>query len=277
MAGTLAMMRTPEERRKRFASEKGRDPLVRAFFLSEAPGDQALTARLEAAFTRHIEHHISRAALISEIAHSGRIPADAAYPRYFEDAESGLLDEYRLALLILNQGDELSLDWPGSRREMVSYLQSYYAETIGIDYDHIGGLAMSKMALRIAHQIYDYSAFQLLCLLIQVRNGAPVDLNLVRELRRTRDGRVIEFDMASAAGIRSSDILEASRLCGNIDIAHANRDIMTKLYMREHPGTSESAAWEIVRGQIARLAVATDGGSRLEYDGLVAQLKKAMD
>lgn len=246
--------------------------LVGALFESEYPSYQTLTALLDRAFAAHIRRLDRSVAMVPELVVGWKIPENAAYPRYFEDAHPHLMD------FLYRTFEELegspNIPWEDCRRETVGELIEMRTRAEGIDPETADDEQRHR-GISLASQISEYSSFQLLCLLTQIRDGSlgGVKDALVQELKRARNGRIIELGDAQCAGLTWRHFLEASELVGNIDIIHANIRVAYELAKREQPDVDERIVVLQVQSAVASLGKKTNS-SRREYDDAIARLRE---
>lgn len=254
--------------RKEYPSEKA-ERLVEKFFSSEDPSHQSLVALLDRSFAAHIKKLDRMVAQMEQIALTDKIAIDPTYPRYFKDAYPTLMKSVQKALIELNDGDE-EISMNAAIAKVMSFLNDRQLEREGIDWKTAVTKEVITRGFAIAVEIFHYSAFQLLCLLIQIKKGT-VDGALVEELKHAIDGRVITAEMAFKVNLRWEHLLEASRLIGNIDIIHANIDVALALAWFQLPHMDKRLVELQVRAAVARLGQAT-GDSRYEYDIAIKEL-----
>lgn len=235
---------------------------------SEVPSHQTLVLLLNRAFQAHIARLDRKVAQMEEVAGARRVPEDAAYPRNFDMAQSQLMIPVKASLAYLNEGG--TIPWEDCRSAMMSLLIQRQLEREKIPDVSSANPDEVKRGYLVTLQIPDYSGFQLLCLLLQIRKGG-VDDRIVKELRQALNGRIITTDLALKAGIRSRDLLKASELVGNIDIIHANIKTAFELARTEQPDVDPMIVELQVRAGIALLGKAT-GSSRSEYDEVIGRL-----
>lgn len=246
--------------------------LVKALFDSKHPPYQTLTALLDRAFAAHIRRLDQSVEMMPELVVGWKTPENAAYPRYFEDAHPHLMDYlYRTFEEIEGSPD---FPWDDCRRETIGELIEMRTRAEGIDPKTADDEQRSR-GISLASQIPDYSAFQLLCLLIQIRDGRTEASQqaLVEELKRARNGRIIELSDAQCAGLTWRYLLAASELVGNIDIIHANIQVAYELAKREQPDVDERIVTLQVQSAVASLGKKTNS-SRREYDDSIARLRE---
>ncbi|HSA58766.1 MAG TPA: hypothetical protein VLJ37_03700 [bacterium] len=249
-------------------SHERAERLVRTLFGSKVSAHETLVAMLDRAFEMHIRKLDASVAMIPDLVIGEDIPSDAAYPHYFEDAHPHLMDYLHRTLAEINGG--LDFNWDECRSETVGRLIELRLEREGIDAKTADG-GRKRRGLSLATQISEYSAFQLFCLLLQIRDGRP-ETALVRELERSRNGRLLDFDDAICAGLTWGHLLKASELIGNIDIIHANIGTACEMAKYEQPEVDEQIIVLQVKAAVARLGKAT-GSSRHEYDGAIERLR----
>ncbi|HEX5037567.1 MAG TPA: hypothetical protein VFX30_10450 [bacterium] len=246
------------------------DRLATALFNSRHERLQTLAQILDGAFDAHIGKLDARVATLPEIVVGDTLPADVAYPRYFEDSHPRLMDYLRGALIFLNDGQDIP--WVECRRETIGILIERQEKREGIDAEACLDAERRKRGTEIVMQIPEYSAYQLFCLLRQIKDG-KVETALIDELRCARNGRVVQLGDATSAGIGWKDLLRASELLGNIDVIHANIDVAYDLALREQPDVEPEIVRLQVRAAVARLGKATNS-SRVEYDAAIAELRR---
>jgi hypothetical protein len=246
------------------------DRLASALFNSRHHRLLTLAQMLDGAFDAHIAKLDARVATLPEIVVGDTLPDDVSYPRYFEDAHPPLMDYLRGALIFLNDGQEIP--WVECRRETIGILIERQEAREGINTKSCVDPERRRRGTELSMQISEYSGFQLFCLIRQIRDG-KVDMALIDELRRARNGRTLQFEDAYSAGISWKDLLRASELVGNIDIIHANIGVAYELALREQPEVEPDIVRLQVRAAVARLGKATNS-SRAEYDAAIAELRR---
>lgn len=245
--------------------------LANALFESEDLTHQELTKELDKAFEAHIARLDDKVTQIEQIVRTRKVPIGAAYPRYFEYAHKELMDRAHRVILELNDGSEVK--WAYCAQHIVNHLKRSQQSREGIVIEKADGVQL-KRGFSISGEIPRYSTFQLLCLLLQIRNNC-VEESLVEQLQRTHNGRIIETNLAIEADVQPVEILRASALVGNVDIVHANFATVCDLAKRMKPDVDEAVISRVVGIAVAMLGVSTDS-SRCEYDHDIARLKALM-
>ncbi len=246
--------------------------LVKSFLESDKEAHRTLIKILNRAFDAHIAKLDRQVASIDEVIRTGVVPEDASYPRYFDDAQPELMNLLENMLLEFN--GEVAIPRFDCIMEIVHFLIRRKLDREKID-PNTTDEAKSKRGEDIVLQIPAYSAYQLLCLLMLIRDGI-VDGSLVEQLRHTHNGFEIETRRAIAAGVRFGDLLRASKLIGSTDIIDANINMAYELAMREQPQTDPRIVRSQVKAAVARLVKARDSSSA-ETDpdcGLIVNLFK---
>jgi len=225
---------------------------------------------LDRAFEAHIRRLDARVAMIPDLVVGDELPADAAYPRYFEHAHANLMDYLRDALVSLNDGQEIP--WERCRRETIEELMERQSRREGIDAKASTDKEIRSRDTALSMQIPQYSDFQLFCLIRQIREGEP-DVALIEDLQRARNGRALQLEDTISAEIRWKDLLKASELIGNIDVIHANIEVAYELARREQPHVDPEIVELQVKSAVARLGKKT-GSSHREYTAAIEELKR---
>lgn len=236
--------------------------LVRRFIDSPSSSHNTLLQMLDRSIEAHIGKLQRQAASLEIVAISRDIPKDAAYPRDYQRAHPALMEYLRRTLIFLNDGE--NIPWRRCAREIVELLVERFMERENLE--------ASGKGLDVVMQIPNYSAFQLLCLLIQIGNRR-VDPDLAAELKTATNGRTLSLELAKDAEIRWRDLLVASELMGNIDVIHSNIRVADELALSEQPRVDPRIVRLQVRAAVARLGLATKS-SRPEYEDAIARLKK---
>lgn len=223
------------------------------------------------AFDYHIGFLDSQVKKIDEIAATGIVPQTAAAPRYFFDAHPELVESIQAQLKELNGGDEIP--WPQCRQKILDILIEAQLKKEGVSDPNTEDSQKRARAWTVIHQIFDYSKFQLLCLLKQIQQNA-VDKELVENLKQATNSRIIDIALADKAGIHYEDILRVSELMGDIDVVHANTETLRHLLRKEQPDVDENLIDQKIRSDIARIGKENNEG-RLEYDGAIKKMSDA--
>jgi hypothetical protein len=240
--------------------------LTQAFF--ESRTSETLALMLDLAFAAHIRRLDLASSRIFHLADTREVPPDAAYPRYFRDAHTALLDRLHEAFMALNGG--APVPWKACVREIEGLLIEHQIALEGIAPGSTGR-EESRRGLSLAMQIPDYSAFQLLCLLVQIGEGRP-DPSLVGQLKRASNGRILALEVARRTEVYWRELLKASELMGGIDLIHANIRTAFDLACDEQPKVDPQIVSLQVRAAVARLGKET-GSSRAEYDWAIERLR----
>ena len=227
------MSTTDRPQRLSLASVEGVvvDPHILAdqFLTSTDYVHQDLKRRLVFAYMQHIHDLEAKSDQLPSLARTRQVSENAFHPRYFAKVHADLWQEVEEAIAETNDGQ--CPGWQVLKGDIEYFLFKTLQATEGLEGKQ--DVPSVQKGFSRAIEVEAYSSYQLLALLIQVKEGA-VDEGLLASVKAARNGRVLELKDVLAAGVTYEDFFAASTLIGDIDILHANNDILVALKARQH-------------------------------------------